>query len=111
MGVLFLNPKDAMTTSYDQLRNNCSSILRDLERKQKDLCTKYLEEALDLEFSSNRQGYLGTSLLVALGGPNIWIDTRYNRIEGYWGSDCVILNYEDVNGLHEACAQSFEYLS
>ena len=37
--------------------------------------------------------YVGSQLLVAFGGPNIWIDTQYQQVEGYWWGDKVIKDY------------------
>lgn len=48
--------------------------------------SEYLEDALDLEFTCNsRKEYLGARVAVSLGGPNIYINTRYGTVEGYWG--------------------------
>jgi len=37
--------------------------------------------------------YVGSQLLVAFGGPNIWIDTQYQQVKGYWWGDKVIKDY------------------
>lgn len=51
-----------------------------------DALDRYLEDALDLEYSCNsRKEYLGARIAVSLGGPNIYINTRYGVVEGYWG--------------------------
>lgn len=48
----------------------------------------YFSDVLDVEYTvSSRGDYLGASLWVTLGGPNIWIDTRRQNIMGAWGSD------------------------
>ena len=37
--------------------------------------------------------YVGIQLLVAFGGPNIWIDTQHQQVKGYWYEDEVIKDY------------------
>lgn len=52
-----------------------------------DLYT-YFADALDIEYTiSSRGDYLGARIAVALGGPNIYIDTREGEVKGYWGTD------------------------
>ena len=54
----------------------------------------YLQDALDIEYviGSNKQ-YLGARVLVAFGGPNIWINTRTKQVEGYWWGESAIVSY------------------
>jgi hypothetical protein len=55
----------------------------------------YLEGVLDIEYIVNsKKEYLGARVLVAFGGPNIWINTRTKQVEGYWWSDTSIQSYE-----------------
>ena len=50
----------------------------------------YFNDVLDVEYTiSSRGDYLGAHIWITLGGPNIWIDTRYNKIKGRWGTDSV----------------------
>ena len=52
-----------------------------------DLYT-YFADALDIEYTiSSRGDFLGARIAVALGGPNIYIDTREGYVKGYWGTD------------------------
>ena len=54
----------------------------------------YLSDALDIEYIvSSKKEYLGARVLVAFGGPNIWINTRTQQVEGYWWGDKAILSY------------------
>ena len=45
----------------------------------------YIKDLLDINYTldSQRQ-YKGARILVAFGGPNIYIDTAKNTVEGYW---------------------------
>jgi hypothetical protein len=63
----------------------------------------WLADALDIEYvvNSNRE-FLGARVLVAFGGPNIWVNTRTNTIEGYWWADSATARFEDNLGLNDA---------
>ena len=53
--------------------------------------------------------YVGSQLLVAFGGPNIWIDTQYKTVSGYWWGDDVIRAYwEDFIGLDDHIKELYE---
>lgn len=48
----------------------------------------YFSDALDVEYICDSHGeYIGAKIWVALGGPNVWIDTREGDIRGAWGCD------------------------
>ena len=82
-----------------QLEKQCEKIAKEIQTGTYDFdvesseyeepCAEdYLSGILDYRFTIdlNKQ-YLGSRILVAFGGPNIWINTLANCIEGYWGSD------------------------
>jgi len=63
----------------------------------------YLNDALDIQYIVTGQGeYIGARVLVAFGGPNIWVNTHTNIVEGFWGSDSATAHFlndpMDVNG-------------
>lgn len=48
----------------------------------------YFDDVLDIEYTISGNGdFLGCRLAVALGGPNVYINTREGEVQGYWGSD------------------------
>ena len=48
----------------------------------------YFADALDVEYTIDSRGeYLGARVYVTLGGPNVWVDTRYGEVGGAWGTD------------------------
>lgn len=54
----------------------------------------YLSDVLDIEYVISSDGeYRGARVLVAFGGPNIWINTRTQQVEGYWWSDSCVMSY------------------
>lgn len=63
----------------------------------------YLQDALDIEYIVNGKGeYLGARVLVAFGGPNIWVNTSTNTVEGHWWGDSCKATFKDNIGLDEA---------
>lgn len=51
--------------------------------------------------------YRGAEILVAGGGPNIWVCTETNTVEGYWGFDKVTCGYVDNIKIDEACEEEY----
>lgn len=86
-----------------QLRNQVSNIAKSIETGQYETdsdegCSAwdYITDALDIEYISSARGeYLGARILVAFGGPNIWINTRSRQVEGLWWSDSFTASYYD----------------
>jgi hypothetical protein len=63
----------------------------------------YLESALDIEYVIGSDGeYRGGRVLVAFGGPNIWVDTQNGTVDGYWWGDTAHETFEDALGLDDA---------
>ena len=64
----------------------------------------YLSDALDIEWviSSDKQTLLGARVLVAFGGPNIWINTKTGTVEGYWWNESAFASFEDNAELDDA---------
>ena len=42
------------------------------------------------------------------GGPNIWVDTRWNKVEGFWWGDSASAQFVDSMDIHGACQELFE---
>lgn len=69
----------------------------------------YLQDALDIEYRVGSDGtYRSARVLVAFGGPNIWIDTRTNTVEGAWWGDCASAAFTDKIGLDYALQELWE---
>lgn len=76
---------------------------RDIESEGEFGAYDYLQDALDIEYIVNSKGeYLGARVLVAFGGPNIWVDTRRGVVEGAWWSDSAKVPFTDNLGLDDA---------
>ena len=69
----------------------------------------YLADVLDTEWILNADKSLkGARVLVAFGGPNIWVSTANNTVEGHWWSDSASGHYEDNIGLGDAVIDWFD---
>jgi hypothetical protein len=63
----------------------------------------YLTDALDIEYIVNgKREYLGARVLVAFGGPNIWVNTRTKKVEGYWWGEYAKASFDDGISLDDA---------
>lgn len=81
---------------------------RDIENEGEFSAFDYLQDALDIEYIVNsKKEYIGARVLVAFGGPNIWINTRTKTVEGHWWSDSATASFQDNIGLDEALEELF----
>tara|TARA_R100000789_G_C3003231_1_gene149439 strand:+ start:307 stop:657 length:351 start_codon:yes stop_codon:yes gene_type:complete len=76
--------------------------INDPEEYSECCASDYLSDALDIRYivSSDKE-YLGAEILVAFGGPNIWIKTTSNEVVGYWGHDKASWEFTDNLGLDD----------
>ena len=79
------------------------------EYEQEDFSVMdYLEGVLDIEYVVGSDGeYRGARVLVAFGGPTIWINTRINTVEGGWWQDSARAHFDDEIGLGETLEELF----
>jgi len=111
-------------TTYDQLTRMCKNIAYEIsggeeidkesyetynqldedDKKHWQLSGhSYLEHVYDIKYIVDSDGsYYGAELLVAGGGPNIYVDTRNMEVQGYWGCDRVNISFRDEIGLDDA---------
>ena len=63
----------------------------------------YLTDVLDIEYIIGSDGgYRGARILVAFGGPNIWVDTKSMTVDGSWWMDHFSQSFDDEIGLDDA---------
>jgi hypothetical protein len=69
----------------------------------------YVDDTYDINYLVNAdKSYKGARLLVAFGGPNIWIDTFTQTVEGYWWNERVDARYsKDEIGLDDMCEEFY----
>ena len=70
----------------------------------------YVHDALDIQYIvTGKSEYLAARILVAFGGPNIWINTQTQTVEGYWGGETALSHYyTDKMDIHDACREYWE---
>lgn len=72
---------------------------------------EYISDALDVEYTVNsRLEYLGAELLIAYGGPNVYVNTRTGSVEGYWGGEHIdyLLDRDAADALYALMEELFE---
>ena len=63
---------------------------------------EFMEDVYDIEWiTRNDHTYKAARLLVAGGGPNIWVNLQTNTVDGYWASDKFSWSFQDNIGLDE----------
>ena len=90
-------------TCEEQLRRNCRSIAMDITNPDHDqTADDWMEGVYDIRYIVDREKrYLGCMLMVAGGGPSIWVNTWTKEVEGYWGGDRVTWSFQDNIGLDD----------
>ena len=88
-------------TCEAQLRRNCKCIAMDITNGKED-ASKWMEGVYDIRYlvGSDKE-YLGAMLMVAGGGPTIWVNTWTKEVEGYWAGDKCTHHFQDNIGLDD----------
>ena len=88
-------------TCEAQLRRNCKSIAMDITNGKED-ASKWMEGVYDIRYIvDHEKKYLGAMLLVAGGGPTIWVNTWTKEVEGSWAGDRCTHYFQDEIGLDD----------
>ncbi len=110
--------KKKSETCEEQLRRMCKRIADDITEKaitryngyetkhdeddEGTLATRFMDHVYDIEWITYQDhSYKAARLLVAGGGPNIWVNTQDGTVDGYWGTDKGHWGYVDNIGLDE----------
>jgi len=99
-------------TCEEQLRRMCKNIAEEItegkaeeyidQPKVELTADKFMEGVYDIEWITHQDhSYKAARLLVAGGGPNIWVNLLTNTVDGYWGSDKVEHGFMDNIGLDD----------
>jgi len=100
-------------TCEGQLRRMCKNIAHDIsnpkiskddggEAIELQTAHEWMEDVYDIEWITYRDGrYKAARLMVAGGGPNIWVNLQTNTVDGYWASDRFSWGFTDNLGLDE----------
>ena len=102
-------------TCEEQLRRMCKDIAQEITDGLKvddtsgtGTVTEWMEDTYDIRYYVNRdKSYLGAEIMVAGGGPNIWVNTYTQQVEGYWGGDKVFEPFIDELDLDGYCQEMY----
>mgnify|MGYP003139564533 CR=1 FL=1 len=109
-----LKKKRKSETCGEQLRRMCKEIAEEISNDshdgQIDGAARFMEGTYDIRYYINRdKQYLGAEIMVAGGGPTVWINTYTRQVEGYWGGDKVFEPFADELGLDDYCEEMYGY--
>ena len=107
-------------TCEEQLRRMCKDIADSISRpelitdedgeKRQETASEWMEGTYDIRYYVNMDKcYLGAEILVAGGGPTIWVNTYTREVEGYWGGDKVREPFADSLELDDYCEEMYGY--
>ena len=106
-----------MSNSDQQLQDHVNSIAKNITEGFGDELNEdgypisgydYLEDVLDINYVINSdRTYTGARILVAFGGPNIWVDTERGIVEGFWWGNYAKASFDDSIGLDDALAELY----
>ena len=102
-------------TCEEQLRRMCKNIADSITDGLKiddtsgtGTVTEWMEGVYDIRYIVDREKrYMGAELLVAGGGPTIWVDLWDKEVKGYWGGDRVTVGFADNLGLDDYCEEMY----
>ena len=93
--------KKKSETCEEQLQRMCKNIAEDITAGKED-ASKWMEGVYDIEWiTHNDHSYKAARLMVAGGGPNIWVNLQTNTVDGYCGCDKVEHGFIDNIGLDD----------
>ena len=104
--------KKKSETCEEQLRRMCKSIADEISDENNTMkqLEAFMDGVYDIRYYVDREKrYLGAELMVAGGGPNIWVNTYTKQVEGYWGGDKVLEPFIDNLGLDDDCEEMYGY--
>ena len=107
--------KKKSETCGEQLRRMCKTIAEEITSGKTERLSDYdskcevileagrfMEDVYDIRYIVDREKrYYSAELMVAGGGPTIWVNLNTKEVEGYWGSDRVTEPFIDNIGLDD----------
>ena len=92
-------------TCNEQLERMVKNIALDITEPKTptlDDAHQFMDGVYNIEWITHQDhSYKAARLLVAGGGPNIWVNLQTNTVDGYWGSDKFSWSFQDNIGLDE----------
>ena len=108
-------------SAYKKAKESCQAKLERMVQETADDITHcsggrersaadWMEGTYDIRYLVDSQKrYLGAEILVAGGGPTIWVDLWDQEVKGYWGSDRVTVPFCDTLDLNDYCEEMYGY--
>ena len=85
-----------------QLRRMCKDIADDIGDNDGTTAHEWCEDVYDIEWITHQdKTYKSARLMVAGGGPNIWVNLQRKVVQGYWWGDYCEHHFTDNLGLDE----------
>ena len=108
-------------TCHDQLVRMCKEIAEGISNpvisndeqedgsvEQHGGASEWMEGVYDIRYIVDREKrYYSAELLVAGGGPTIWVSLNEMEVQGYWGGDRVNVPFSDTLGLDDYCEEMY----
>jgi hypothetical protein len=107
-------------TCGEQLRRMCKNIADSIsnpdpkfigpedEEPRQETAGDWMEDVYDIRYIVDREKrYFSAELLVAGGGPTIWVSLNEMEVQGYWGGDRVTVPFSDNLGLDDYCEDMY----
>ena len=107
--------KKAKESCEEKLRRMCKEIAEDIsagnpEGKDSKTASAWMEGTYDIRYYVDREKrYLGAEIMVAGGGPTVWVNLYTGYVEGHWGGDKVFEPFTDNLGLDDYCEEMYGY--
>ena len=106
-------------TCEEQLRSMCKNIADGITNPEEvvdentgerrlETAHDWMEDVYDIRYIVDREKrYLGAELMVAGGGPTVWVNLDTKYVEGYWGGDKVLEPFRDELDLDGYCEEMY----
>ena len=100
-------------TCEQQLRRMCKNIAEEISNDshdgQIDGASRFMDHVYDIEWITYQdKTYKSARLMVAGGGPSIWVNLQRNVVQGYWWGDYCENPFVDNIGLDDYCEEIFD---
>ena len=102
--------KKKSETSGEQLRRMCKDIAEEISDENNTMkqLEAFMDGVYDIRYHVDREKrYLGAELMVAGGGPTVWVNLDTKYVEGYWGGDKVLEPFTDNLDLDGYCEEMY----
>ena len=94
--------KKKSETCKQQLRRMCKNIAEDISNGDGTSASEFMDSTYDIRYIVDREKrYYSAEMLVAGGGPTIWVSLNEMEVQGYWGGDRVNVPFSDNIGLDD----------